>query len=124
MDPRDGPGMPASTPLRVAIVDHHPVSRCAYCALLRSEGVDVVADLGPGDDAAIAIEAQRPDLVIIDVSAGVQEVRALLHRMRRPRCAILLTSSAPRPTGRPELEGLAFVPKADICRSAIIGLVA
>jgi chemotaxis response regulator CheB len=115
--------MLASTPLTVAIVDHHPVSRCAYCALLRSEGVEVVADVGPGDDAASTIVSLTPDVVIVDVSAGAQDVRALLDQMRQLRCAILLTSSAPRPNGRPELDGLAFLPKADICRSAIIELL-
>ncbi len=109
--------MQTSVPLRVAIVDHHPISRCAYCALLRSEGVDVVADLALSDGAAHAIEALAPDLVIVDVTADAEEVQTLLDRIRPLQCAIVLTSSGARPADH---GGFAFVPKADICRAAIL----
>ena len=46
------PGSPGrNDALRIMIIDDHEISRAAFCALLRSEGADVVADLGAGHDA-------------------------------------------------------------------------
>jgi hypothetical protein len=57
--------------------------------------------------------------VIVDVTADVVQMRRLLDRILPLPCVILLTSSGPRPTAPAQLAGLAFLPKADICRAAI-----
>jgi DNA-binding NarL/FixJ family response regulator len=65
MHPRD-----ATQPLRVMIVDDHPISRCAYGALLRSEGVDVAADVAVAEATPKILGELRPDVVIVDARPG------------------------------------------------------
>jgi DNA-binding NarL/FixJ family response regulator len=55
-------------PARILIIDDHEISRAAYRALLRTEGLDVVADMSAGDQALAAARALRPDVAIVDVS--------------------------------------------------------
>ena len=53
-------------PLRVIVIDDHTISR-ACRALLRTEGVDVVADAGADGGALEAVAVLRRDVVVIDV---------------------------------------------------------
>src|SRR5579859_167781 len=50
-----------SPPARILIIDDHEISRGAYRALLRTEGLDVVGDLGVDGRAVAAARALRPD---------------------------------------------------------------
>jgi DNA-binding NarL/FixJ family response regulator len=56
-DAVSGRSQPAN--LRVLLIDDHEVSRAACRALLRTEGVEIVADLPVSEDAV----AQRPRFV-------------------------------------------------------------
>ena len=53
---------------RIVIVDDHPVFRKGLAALLRSEGHDVVAEASDGLEAIALVEAELPDLVLMDLS--------------------------------------------------------
>jgi two-component system, NarL family, response regulator DesR len=98
------------------IIDDHEISRAACRALLRTEGLDVVADLAAGDQPLTAARALRPDVAIIDVtpaaSTGFSIADGLLALPAPP--TIILTSSTDRTYFGTRLNGHRFIAKADI----------
>ena len=55
--------------IRVLLVDDHPVVRTGYKRLLEQAGdIAVVADVSDGDAGYAAFVAQRPDVVVTDLS--------------------------------------------------------
>jgi DNA-binding NarL/FixJ family response regulator len=111
--------------LRVLLVDDHAISRAACRALLRTEGVNVVADLALDDAAGAAADGLLPSAVIIDVTPGDQHSLQLARRLRRlPRApTVLLTSSADRAMFGSALQPFPFVAKADLCAEAIFNAI-
>ena len=108
--------------LRIMIIDDHEISRTAVCALLRAEGVDVVADLSADHDALAIARALRPEMVIVDVAPAVHTGFGIARRLRALLPAppiVLLTSSTDRSRFGAQLEGHVFIAKADICAAAI-----
>jgi DNA-binding NarL/FixJ family response regulator len=111
--------------MRIMIIDDHEISRAAFCALLRSEGVDVVAELRVGRDALAMARALHPEVVIIDVTPAADAGFGIARRLRslRPASpAVILTSSTDRAQFGAQLDGHRFIAKADICSSAITRL--
>jgi len=106
------------------IIDDHEISRAACRALLRTEGMDVVADVAPGDQAITAAAALRPDVAVVDVSpaagAGFGIARWLRALPTPP--IVILTSSTGRTEFGAGLNGHRFIAKADICAAAIARL--
>ncbi len=122
-------GAPGSTgrndPLRIMIIDDHEISRAAFCALLRSEGADVVADLNAGRDAVAMARALHPEVVIIDVTPAAHSGLGIARRLSALRPAppiVILTSSTDRTRFGAQLDGRVFIAKADICSAAIARL--
>jgi chemotaxis response regulator CheB len=111
-------GRPA---VRVLLVDGHEVFRGACRALLRTEGIDVIADVPAGDEAIRAATALRPDVVIVDVTpaddSGFRIVRRLAGLPDPP--VVMLASSADRCQFGSRLDGHRFIAKADIRAEAI-----
>ncbi len=109
-------------PLRVLLVDDHDVTRAVIGALLRTEGLDVVADVPAGEQAVAAAEAFDPNVAIVDVSPDSERGLGIARRLRMlPRAGtIVLTSSADRATFDAELDGFGFIAKADICADAVL----
>ena len=122
--------MPTSTaspgrwPARVIIIDDHEISRAAFIALLRAEGIDVTAGLRTSDQVITAARAHRPDAAIIDVTpaagTGFAIAKALLALPAPP--IVILTSSIGRAHFGTQLTGHRFIAKADICAAAIASL--
>ena len=110
-----------TTALRILIVDDHDISRAAFRALLRTEGMHVVSDLGAGDDALAAARGLRPDVAIVDVAPRADAAFGMARKLRAlPSApAVILTSSADRALFGPELNGYPFLAKADIHASAL-----
>jgi two-component system, NarL family, response regulator DesR len=107
------------------IVDDHEISRAACRALLRAEGVDVVAALRAGDRAVATARALRPEVVIVDVTpaadTGFDIARRLCALLPAPP-TVLITSSADRSQFGRRLDRFRFVAKADIGAAAIAWL--
>jgi DNA-binding NarL/FixJ family response regulator len=108
--------------LRVLLIDDHEVSRAACQALLRTEGINVVADLPVGEDALAAAVELHPDAAILDVTPNDEYALQLARRLgslRRPP-TVVLTSSASRTVLDTKLDGLPFIAKSDLCSSEIL----
>ena len=107
------------------IIDDHEISRAAFCALLRSEGVDVVADLSADHDALAMARALHPEVVIVDVTLAADTGFGIARRLRTILPAppiVILTSSTDRIRFGAKLDGQVFISKADICSTAIARL--
>jgi len=103
------------------IIDDHEISRAACWALLRTEGIDVVADMTTGDQAITVVAALRPDVVVVDVSPSAGAGFGIARRLRAlpdPPDVVLTSSAEPAEFGG-RLEGHHFVAKAGLCATAI-----
>jgi PleD family two-component response regulator len=104
---------PQPAKLRVLLIDDHEVSRAACRALLRTEGIDVVADLPVGEDAVAATVELHPEMAIVDVTPEDERAPVLARRLcalQRPP-TVVLTSSASRTVLDPKLDGFPFIAK-------------
>ncbi|MBB1483073.1 response regulator transcription factor [Tessaracoccus sp. MC1865] len=94
------------TPIKVVIVDDHPVVRGGLVSMFAAEpGIDVVGEAGDGAEAVVVITAADPDVVLMDLRmAGGDGVDAI-GRLRaanatRPRILVLTTYHAERDVRR------------------------
>jgi DNA-binding NarL/FixJ family response regulator len=114
-----------NTRARVLIIDRHEVSRGVLSALLRTEGLHVVADTADGPQGVAAARALAPDVVLLDFLPGDLEmceaVHALLGMPSRP--SLVLTSSTDRARFHRLPERLPFLAKADICARTLLNAV-
>jgi len=103
------------------MIDGHDISRAAFRALLRTEGMNVVSDLRASDDALAAASALRPDVAIVDVAPRADAAFDIARKLRALPSppTVILTSSADRALFGPELNGHPFLAKADINASAL-----
>lgn len=77
-EPSD-PSDPAGQPIRVAVVDDHPVVRDGTAALLAAEpGLAVVGTAGSLAEAAPFIDADRVDVLLLDIRLGPESGFELL----------------------------------------------
>lgn len=81
--------------LRAALVDDHALVRAGFRSLLESiDGVEVVGEAGDGHAALELIEAERPDMVFLDVALpGLNglEVAARLAKLH-PNVKVVILS--------------------------------
>lgn len=73
----------AAGPVRLMVVDDHPVFRDGLASLLEPlEGIEVVARAADGDEAVALAAEHRPDVVIMDVQMprlnGIEATRQLV----------------------------------------------
>ena len=84
-----------ATPVRVMVVDDHPMWRNAVARDLTEAGYDVVAALGDGAQAIRVAAAVRPDVVVLDLQlpelSGVEVIRGLLAQA--PTWVLVLSAS-------------------------------
>jgi len=82
-----------SEPLRVIVVDDHPVFRDGLRALLATEvDLEVVGVAGTGAEAVALVEDEQPDVVVMDLHMpdldGVSATRQIVHTS--PHVAVLV----------------------------------
>jgi len=115
------PGGLGPARLRVVMIDDHAISRAACCALLRTEGIEILADVAADERSIETIAHLGPDLVVVDVSPDDERGLAIARRIQAiadgPR--VVLTSSADLAHFESRLDGYQFVAKADICSDAL-----
>ncbi|MCC2593780.1 response regulator transcription factor [Tessaracoccus sp. OS52] len=91
-----------SEPIRVVVVDDHPVVRDGLVGMFTTEpGVEVVGQAGDGREALVVIDATSPDVVLMDLRMsggdGIEAISALRADGRTtPRILVLTTYNAER----------------------------
>ena len=85
---------PRETPLRVLIVDDHPMVRAGLRSMLSGDEVEVVGEAGSGAEAVERAVTLSPELVLLDLELpdmdGVETLTRL--KARAPRAAVLMVS--------------------------------
>ena len=88
--------MERSVPIRVMVVDDHPMWRDAVARDLAEAGYDVVATAVDGAQALRVTAAARPDVVVLDLQlpdmSGVEVTRGL--RAAHPAVRVLVLSAS------------------------------
>jgi len=89
--------MPAERPIRIVIVDDHPIVREGLRTLLGDDpSIESVGEAGDADVAEGVIEEHKPDVVLMDIALpgrnGVQAAASLKERGISTK-VILLTSA-------------------------------
>ena len=81
-------------PLRVLIVDDHPMVRAGLRSMLSGDEVDVVGEAASGAEAVQGAATLAPELVLLDVELpDMSGVDALVHiKARAPASAVLMVS--------------------------------
>jgi DNA-binding NarL/FixJ family response regulator len=84
----------SSTPIRVLVVDDHPVVRDGVSAALEGRpGLAVVGDAGSKADAVDAAARLHPDVVLVDLhmpgGSGIDAIREIARVSPEARCLVL-----------------------------------
>lgn len=114
------------TALRVVLVDDDERFRAMACRALVADGVEVVAEVGTGEDAYVAVTHWRPDVVLLDIRLpgidGLEVARQLGDEVGGP--VVILISTLDLAYGRRVAAGLAagFLPKNELSREAILDI--
>lgn len=81
--------------MRIAIVDDHPVSRRGLVDLVKVQnGMSVCCEAGAIDEAADRIDAEKPDLVVLDLMLHKHNSLAFLQQLKKqvnPPKVLILT---------------------------------
>ena len=94
--------MSAAVPVRVVVVDDHPVVRDGLTGMFADEAaVEVVGEAGDGPESLRVIARTDPDVVLMDLRMpggdGVPAIRELRRRSRsRPKVLVLTTYDTDR----------------------------
>ena len=91
----------ALDPIRVMLVDDHPVVRSGYRRLLEQGGdIAVVAEAGNGETAYILHQEHAPDVCVTDLSmpgiGGLELLRKLLARDAHARVLVFTMHDTPQ----------------------------
>jgi DNA-binding NarL/FixJ family response regulator len=85
-----------ASPVKVMVVDDHPMWRDAVVTDLQKAGFQVVATAANGTDALTRAAAARPDVVVLDLQIpapnGVEVTKALVEKHPAGRVLILSAS--------------------------------
>ena len=110
------------------MVDDHAAFATSACALLASEGFDVVGVASTGEDALVQCAALRPDLLLLDIRlpgmSGVDVAHAVSDGTHTAM-VILISSDADAATD-PDVCAApvrGFLPKRDFTCAAIDSLL-
>lgn len=90
------PEAPSSPPIRIMIVDDHPVLRIGVSAIIASQpDMTVVAEATSGDEAIEQFRNVRPDVTLMDLQmpgmTGVDAITAIRREFANARIIVLTT---------------------------------
>jgi DNA-binding NarL/FixJ family response regulator len=86
----------STSPIRVLIVDDHPIVRDGLRGILAGDpAFEVVGEASDGGEALAVVGTLRPDVILMDLRmpgmGGVEAIRALAERDDPPRVLVLTT---------------------------------
>lgn len=95
----DGKATPTTPPLRIVVVDDHPMWRDGVRADLEADGRARVVGEAADVDAAVAVATrERPDLVLVDLNMpglpGTAAIRQIAEQLPGTRMLVLSASAA------------------------------
>jgi DNA-binding NarL/FixJ family response regulator len=85
---------PEFAPMRVLIVDDHPMVREGVRSMLEPAGVQIAGEAGTGEDALRMAAALEPDVVLLDLELPDLDGLAVLRRLKafeRPIAVLVVT---------------------------------
>ena len=85
---------PDSAPIRVLIVDDHPMVREGVRSMLEPAGVQIAGEAGTGEDALRMAATLEPDVVLLDLELPDLDGLAVLRRLKaqeRPVVVLVVT---------------------------------
>jgi len=85
---------PDPAPMRVLIVDDHPMVREGVRSMLEPAGVQIAGEAGTGEDALRMAAALEPDVVLLDLELPDLDGLAVLRRLKafeRPIAVLVVT---------------------------------
>ncbi len=87
---------PTAAPIRVLVVDDHPIVRVGIVAIIQARAdMTVVGQTGTGEEAIALHRTNSPDLTLMDLRlpdiSGVQAIRRIRDRSSRARFVVLTT---------------------------------
>jgi DNA-binding NarL/FixJ family response regulator len=90
--------MSASRPIRVMVVDDHPLFREGLAALLQDEAdVTLVGEAADGREAIVRFRTLRPDVTLMDLQmpglSGIEAVQLIRREFPEARVVVLTTYS-------------------------------
>jgi two-component system nitrate/nitrite response regulator NarL len=88
-----------SDTIRLVLADDHPIYRDGLVrSLSDAGGIDVVGIAKDGEEAAIVVARERPDVVLLDISmpkgGGIGALARIMQLKNPPRVAMLTASEA------------------------------
>src|ERR1043166_150879 len=83
-------------PLRLLIVDDHPLTRDALASLLAQHGFDVVGQAAGGTEAIVVAGELQPDVILLDLSMPGLDGLDALPRLREaaPACEVVVLTAS------------------------------
>lgn len=86
----------SDAPIRILIVDDHPVVCSGLTSMLSAQpGLEVIASAPSGEEALVIVQRNKPDLILLDLRMpGMDGIGVLneLKKMEQPPRVIILTS--------------------------------
>jgi two-component system nitrate/nitrite response regulator NarL len=90
--------MTPGRPIRVMLVDDHPLVRSAVRQAIDAPDVEFVGEAGTAEDAYAVAMHSKPDVMLVDIelpgASGVQLLRELVPRLPNTRFVMLTVSTA------------------------------
>ncbi len=112
------------TPIRVMVVDDHPLVRSAVARAITADDMVVVAEAATAEEALAVAPRVAPDILLLDISmpgmSGLELVRELAPRLRTTKILMLTVSSADRDVAEAMRSGASGYLTKDLSPEALV----
>jgi DNA-binding NarL/FixJ family response regulator len=117
----------AASPITILTADDHPLIRDGLAAVLRENGLQVVAEAANGEEAIEAYARVHPDIVLMDlrmpVMDGLTATRAILADDPNARIIVLTTYNGDEDIHRALSAGARGYLLKDMMRTDLLGVI-